>query len=91
MKRIYEHANEQHIRAFVVYGKEGKLYTDVGCANAAKNAEVKNAFDKCCLIVVDGDTSLRPVCIEGGVVKTIGVTEGSGALTLVEWESDGII
>lgn len=54
--KIYEHANEQHIRAIVIYavGSDGKAYKDSKGTEQFKNSELKNAFIKGCVIDISG-------------------------------------
>lgn len=45
---IYEHANEQHVRAIMIYavGSDGKAYKDSKGKEQFNNSELKNAFIK---------------------------------------------
>lgn len=54
--KIYEHANEQHVRAIVIYavGSDGKAYKDAAGSEQFKNSELKNAFIKGCVISISG-------------------------------------
>lgn len=56
MTKIYEHANEQHVRAIVIYavGSDGKAYKDSAGTEQFKNSELKNAFEKGCIIDISG-------------------------------------
>lgn len=54
--KIYEHANDIHVRAIVVYAvnSDGKAYKDSTGTEQFKNSELKNAFEKGCVINISG-------------------------------------
>lgn len=67
MDKIFEHANEQHIRAGVVYYKstDGLLYFD-SAKTAGKEVtmdELINLFKKGILVVDDGTSLVRPTTL----------------------------
>ena len=63
MTKIYEDANDQHVRAIVVYKKaaQTKAYADADCTVQMTTAELKNAFIKGALIKLDTGDFVKPV------------------------------
>lgn len=60
MGKIYEDANEQHVKAFYVYKKSGqtKAYTDSACTEQYLTSNLKNIFEKGLALIVLEDGSL---------------------------------
>ena len=93
MTTIMEHADDQHVRAYVVYGKtaDHKLYYDAKYTTQVAQADAENAFKKGMLHIIDTTTTLIPVAMTGTTVKTVGktsVTATSGSVevaALVDW------
>lgn len=85
MTTIMEHADDQHVRAYVVYGKaaDHKLYYDEKYTTQVTKADAENAFKKNLLQIVDTTTTLVPVAMTGTTVKT--VAGSSTAATLTDW------
>ena len=81
----FERADEQHIRAMIVYGKtaDHKLYYEAGYKTQVSKTDAENAFAKGMLQIVDSTTTLIPIAMTGTTVKTVGGT--TTAATLVEW------
>lgn len=48
--KVYEHANDLHVRATIVYVKSGAAYTDSDCKEKMTTSQMKNAFLKRCII-----------------------------------------
>lgn len=63
MDKIYEDANEQHVRAVKVYKKtaQTKAYVDSGYTTQFKTSELENAFIKGALIVLEDGTLAKPI------------------------------
>ncbi len=68
MNKIFEHANEQHVRALIVYGNsnDGSLYYDSDYKDAVDVNDARNAYQKGILRISDGTKLLSPVCMAGG-------------------------
>lgn len=82
MDRIYEHANEQHIRSFVIYGDstDTKLYNKASGTDKVQieQAELENLFAKQLVLVKIGDVTYAPLYIDD---NKVGVASGvSGAI-----------
>ena len=63
MTKIYEDANEQHVRAFVIYKKanQTKAYADSDCTIQLTTSELKNIFIKGALIKLDSGDLVKPI------------------------------
>lgn len=48
--KVYEHANDLHVRATVVYVKSSAAYSDSECKKKMTTSQLKNAFLKRCII-----------------------------------------
>ena len=88
MEKIFEHANDLHVRNYVFYGKtaDSKLYYEPEYTNQVDKADLENAFKKG-LVIVEGANYLVPVLLAGNKVSTIKET-GSGepkTLSFVAW------
>lgn len=85
MNVIMEHANDLHVRTYVVYGKvaDHKLYYEKEYKTQVTKTDAENAFAKGMLQIVDTTTTLIPVAMTGTTVKTVG--GNSSAATLVDW------
>lgn len=83
MDRIFEHANEQHLRALIVYGntEDGILYYEPDHVNKADVNDVENAYKKDALRIDDGTNLLAPICMAGRMVLTIDGAPGTGRMT----------
>lgn len=57
MERIWNRAEDKNCANIIVYGKSGetKAYTDKACTVQYKTSEIKNAFMKGCIVVIDDD------------------------------------
>lgn len=86
MDKIFEKANDQHVRNFVLYGKseDNTLYYDSANKVAVEEFDdVKRLFEIGALLINDGTNVLVPVALTSNSVKTIG--ESSQTLAFVEW------
>lgn len=74
MDKIFEKANDQHVRKLVVYGNatDHKLYIDSTYTKLAAEADVVDAFDKGMLRIVEATGSSLPVSRYGGCIYTVG-------------------
>ena len=63
MTKIYEDANEQHVRAIVIYKKanQTKAYVDAECTIQFTTSELKNAFIKGAVIKLGDAEFVKPV------------------------------
>lgn len=85
MTTIMEHADDQHVCTYVVYGKAAdyKLYYESDYKTQVTKADAENAFKKGMLQIVESTTVLVPVVMTGTTVKT--VAGSSTAATLTDW------
>lgn len=83
MDKIFEHANEQHLRALIVYGdtEDGNLYYEPEHVNKVDANDVDNAYKKGALRIDDGTNLLSPISMAGRVVLTIDGAPGEGRMT----------
>lgn len=58
--KVYEHANDLHVRTIVVYVKESVTYTNRACTKKMSTSQLKDAFIKGC-IVSDESKLYRPL------------------------------
>lgn len=63
MTKIYEDANEQHVRAILIYKKtsETKAYVDAAFTTQYTTSDLKNAFIKGAVIVLEDGSLIKPV------------------------------
>ena len=63
MDRIYEDANDQHVRAVIIYKKSGqtKAYADADCTVQLTTAELKDAFIKGAVIKLEDGAFVKPI------------------------------
>lgn len=47
---VYEHANDLHVRTYMVYVKSNVAYVDSACTVKMTTSQLKNAFLKRCII-----------------------------------------
>ena len=87
MERLYEHANDQHVANYIVYGKEAdkKLYLEPEYKTQVGQAEATDAFKKGRLLIMDTTTSLVPVSMAGTTVKTVAVSGNPATVSVVDW------
>lgn len=82
MAKIYEDANEQHVRAIMIYKKtaETKAYTDAACTVQFVTKDLKNAFIKGALIQLE----------DGTLAKATGYSESEGVGTVTYIVPNGV-
>ena len=82
MNVIMEHANDLHVRTYVVYGKaaDHKLYYEEDYKTQVTKADAENAFTKGMLQIVDTTTTLVPVAMIGTTDKTDSGTSSAATL-----------
>ena len=63
MEKIMKDANEQYVAASLIYKKSGqtKAYGDAACTTQLTTAELKNAFIKGAVIVLEDGAIVKPV------------------------------
>ena len=63
MDKIYEDANEQHVRAFIIYKKanQTKAYADSTFETQLTTSELKNLFIKGAVIKLDSGDIVKPI------------------------------
>ena len=61
--KIYEDANDQHVRAFMVYKKtsETKAYVDAAFTTQYTTSQLKDAFIKGALVKLEDGALVKPV------------------------------
>ena len=88
MKKIYEHANDVHVRATIIYVKNGDAYaySDASTTVKINYASLKDMFEKGA-VVIDGAVEYAPVSFKtsSGVgtltyIKTDGTTSTTAVL-----------
>lgn len=87
MEKIFETANDQHLRSIVFYGKtaDHKLYYDADCTtgNEVMPADLEYAFMLGVLVIKEGTTLRAPIAYASGKVKTVDVA--SSTVSVTEW------
>ncbi len=83
MDKIFEHANEQHLRGLIVYGNvaDGNLYYEPEHVNKANVKDMENAYKKDVLRIDDGTNLLSPVSMVGRTLVTIDGTADMARMT----------
>ena len=88
MFKIYEDANDQHVRNIVVYGDtaSGKLYHEADHLTQVTKEFLSDAFNKHMLMVINtaGD-KLYPVALTKNTVSTVTVSDGE--VTGIVWSA----
>jgi len=87
MSKIFEDANDQHVRNIIVYGKTSdyKLYTTSAKTTQVAQAVVEDAFAKGMLLVQEGDVLRVPIALNGNKVITAALAGSPAAITGVAW------
>lgn len=85
MMKIFEHANDLHVRTVVVFGKaaDHTLWADAEFEVALVADEVADAFEKGMLVINDNEVMKKPVALNDGAYVTVETV--SNAAALVEW------
>ena len=89
MEKIFETANDQHLRSIVFYGKtaDHKLYYDADCTTGKEVMpdDLEHAFILGVLVIKEGTTLRAPISYALGKVKT--VDAASNTVSVTEWTS----
>lgn len=83
IEKLYNQAKDEHVAAYVVYGKTGKIYYDSANTVQVTKADMEDAFRKGRLMVNDGTNLLIAISMASGKCKTVGM--GASAVELTEW------
>lgn len=81
LNKLYEQGNDLHVANYMAYGKtaDHKLYADAVFKKTVTEAEIKDAFQKGRLIIVEGANYLLPVAF--GTTGVVTVTAGETVKT----------
>jgi len=81
LNKLYEQGNDLHVANYMAYGKtaDHKLYADAGFKKTVTEAEIKDAFQKGRLIIIEGANYLLPVAF--GTTGVVTVTAGETVKT----------
>ena len=81
LNKLYEQGNVLHVANYMAYGKtaDHKLYADAAFKKTVPEAEIKDAFQKGRLIIVEGANYLLPVAF--GTTGVVTVTAGETVKT----------
>lgn len=78
LNKLYEQGNDLHVANYMAYGKtaDHKLYADAAFKKTVTEVEIKDAFQKGHLIIIEGANYLLPVAFDttGVVTVTAGET-----------------
>lgn len=58
---LYEQAKDLHVRKYIAYANSGKLYGNEAHTETVTNDQLKDAYMKGALLVVDVEDTLTPV------------------------------
>ena len=81
LNKLYEQGKDLHVANYMAYGKtaDHKLYADAAFNKTVTEAEIKDAFQKGRLIIVEGANYLLPVAF--GTTGVVTVTAGETVKT----------
>jgi hypothetical protein len=81
LNKLYEQGNDLHVANYMVYGKtaDHKLYADAAFKKTVTEVEIKDAFQKGRLIIIEGANYLLPVAF--GTTGVVTVTAGETVKT----------
>lgn len=81
LNKLYEQGNDLHVANYKAYGNtaDHKLYADVAFKKTVTKAEIKDAFQKGRLIIIEGTNYLLPVAF--GTTGVVTVTAGETVKT----------
>lgn len=87
MDKIYEKANDQHVRNYIVYGNitDHKLYAESDHKTPIEQKHLEEMFKKGAILIYDGTSYLVPIELANNKIKTMGISEQNVAF--VEWEA----
>ena len=88
LNKLYEQGNDLHVANYMAYGKtaDHKLYADAVFKKTVTEAEIKDAFQKGRLIIIEGTNYLLPVAF--GTTGVVTVTAGETVKTQAWTASD---
>ena len=80
--RVFENANDLHVRNYIVFGNttDSKLYYDAAYTKEVPEVDLVDAFTKGALLINVDTSYFIPISINGNVVKTIGEVDDAVAL-----------
>ena len=78
LNKFYEQGKDLHVANYIVYGKtaDHKLYADKALKETVTEAEIKEAFTKGRLLIVEGTNSFAPIAYTNAGVQTYDATGG---------------
>lgn len=81
LNKLYEQGNDLHVANYMTYGKtaDHKLYADAAFKKTVTEVEIKDAFQKGRLIIIEGANYLLPVAF--GTTGVVTVTAGETVKT----------
>lgn len=81
LNKLYEQGNDLHVANYMAYGKtaDHKLYADAAFKKTVTEVEIKDAFQKGRLIIIEGANYLLPVAF--GTTGVVTVTAGETVKT----------
>ena len=81
LTKLYEQGNDLHVANYMAYGKtaDHKLYADAAFKKTVTEVEIKDAFQKGRLIIIEGANYLLPVAF--GTTGVVTVTAGETVKT----------
>lgn len=81
LNKLYEQGNDLHVANYMAYGKtaDHKLYADAAFKKTMTEVEIKDAFQKGRLIIIEGANYLLPVAF--GTTGVVTVTAGETVKT----------
>lgn len=88
LNKFYEQGKDLHVANYMAYGKtaDHKLYADAAFKKTVTEAEIKDAFQKGRLIIIEGANYLLPVAF--GATGVVTVTAGDTVKTQAWTASD---
>lgn len=81
LNKLYEQGKDLHVANYMAYGKtaDHKLYADAAFKKTVTEVEIKDAFQKGRLIIIEGANYLLPVAF--GTTGVVTVTAGETVKT----------
>ena len=81
LNKLYEQGNDLHVANYMAYGKtaDHKLHADAAFKKTVTEDEIKDAFQKGRLIIIEGANYLLPVAF--GTTGVVTVTAGETVKT----------
>lgn len=81
LNKLYEQGKDLHVANYMAYGKtaDHKLYADAAFKKTVTEVEIKDAFQKGRLIIIEGANYLLPIAF--GTTGVVTVTAGETVKT----------